>query len=515
MATPSEYWRAHPNYWISIHPSTQAEADHDIYTNFYHRDITLDSWIDQVIFLDQFTRHFNRANPQNMTEEEIVLARVRATEIVKDNSLQLLTLSEFELVFCLMPFKHIQDYEFIFQTIHEKWLPSQPIGKQTLHPHTLLTRFYKDTYEKSYDNPFTIYNKLLFNEAPTEYNPQTICEYYSPPLEYTLTIPPQAKPLADILTHHYEINNRTHFILSLSGGVDSMVMCYILKAIRIPFVAVHIIYGNRDTAEQEYAFIKDYCHKLHVNLYAYRIEWLRRNLVEREFYEEATRRIRFKVYNAVPPLIKTEPPHILLGHIQEDVVENIWTNLAHATHLHNLAKMSPTEEMDGVIIHRPWLQMKKSLIYQVSQLLHIPYLKNTTPSWSNRGKFRETFYKATHEQFGESTDNKVIEAATALAKQSALIDRLLFHPVFESWNPATQMLDVTRAFEAMLDGEGWSRIFTYICHTKLHISKPSIHACRDFAARVFKDTTKMVLKKNLQLTYYLDGERKILHFVTT
>lgn len=515
--TPYEYWITHPNYWIAARPEIRVEADHDIYTKFFHRDIAADHWIDQVIFLDQFTRHFSRASPQTMSEDEVALARIRATEIVKDNSQHLPNLTEFELVFCLMPFKHTQDYEFIFETIHTKWLPLHLPHIITHHP--LLTRFYKDTYEKCYyDNPFIIYNKLLFNEEPSSYEPQTICDYY--PAEYTSSeftiqlLPPEVKPLAEALTHQYEKSNREHFILSLSGGVDSMVMCYILKALRIPFVAAHIIYGNRPTSEQEYAFIRHYCHKLHVSLYAYRIEWLRRAHIEREFYEEATRNIRFKVYNAIPPLIKTDPPHVLLGHIQEDVVENIWTNLAHATHLNNLAKMSPTEEMDGVIIHRPWLSIKKALIYQASQLLKIPYLKNTTPLWSNRGKFREHFYKATHDQFGESTDTKVIEAAAALAKQSALIDKILFTPLFESWNPATQMLDATRAFEAALDGEGWSRIFTYICHTKLHISKPSIHACRDFAKRSFKDTTKMILKKDLHIVFYLDGERKILHFVT-
>jgi tRNA(Ile)-lysidine synthetase-like protein len=514
--TIREWWFDHPNYWITIDPTVQAQADHEIYTKFYHYDISADHWIDQVIFLDQFTRHFRRADPTSMIEDEIQLARIRATEIVKDNLPQIPHISEQELVFCLMPFKHIGDYDFIFTAIHERWLLAQnPHASLTHYP--LLTRFYKDTYEKHYSNPLTINNKLLFNEdyISTSYNSDEICDYCPPDFPINPTpseLPSQFHPLADTLK-----STHSPFILSLSGGVDSMVMCYLLNYLKIPFVAAHIIYGNRVQSEQEYAFIKDYCHRLNINLYAYRIEWLRRHHVEREFYEDTTRNIRFTVYQCIPTPFNNNP-HVLLGHIQDDIVENIWTNLAHATHLHNLAKMSPIESYNTTTtIHRPWLTVKKSLIYEASSYFHIPYLKNTTPSWSNRGKFRETFYKATHEQFGESVDTKIIESATALAKQSALIDKLLYTPVFESWNPATHMLNVTRAIEATLDGEGWSRIFTHICHAMLHISKPSIHACRDFAARIssqhsLTDGKKFIMKKDLTLTLYYNGEQKILHF---
>jgi hypothetical protein len=289
-------------------------------------------------------------------------------------------------------------------------------------------------------------------------------------------------------------------------------MCYLLRRAEIPVVAVHIIYGNRDVSEEEFTFMHAYCQRLDVPLYVYRIEWLRRAVAEREYYEEMTRRIRFAVYRC----IGGSEPHVDIGHIQDDILENVWTNLAHATHLTNLVKMSPREVMDGVHIHRPWLNVKKSAVYAVSEALGIPYLKNTTPSWSNRGKFRETFYAATHAQFGASVDDKILESAHAIAAQSELVIRLLYKPVYDSWNPETQMLDITRAVEANLDGDGWSHIFTTICHTKLGISKPSIHACRDFAARVRRglmESQWLPLKKDLTIVYHPDGERKVLQFI--
>lgn len=511
----STYWRTHPKYWIALGP-TQAKADAEIYELFSSVSLDILRWIDQVIYLDQFMRHFQRAVPHVVTENEVSLARVRATEIVLSHKSELGGLDEFELMFCLMPFKHVGDYDFIFTTIHDVWLPAREC--KDMPP--LLMKFYMDSYLKHYSRMEVVYKDVLCFEETcggTEpYDSARICDFH--PETYggrgweSQSIPACAVPLVEALVTHSP-PLRT-LIVSLSGGVDSMVMCYLLKRAGIPLVAAHVVYGNRDVSEEEFAFLRTYCERLGIPLYAYRIEWLRRGLVEREFYESMTRTMRFALYKCVGD----EAPHVALGHIQDDLIENVWTNFAHATHLSNLVKMLAEETMDGVHIHRPWLHIKKADVYATADALGIPYLKNTTPSWSNRGKFRETFYAATHAQYGPSVDDKVLESAAALAKQAMLLDRLLYKPVYDSWNPETRMLDITRAVEAALDGDSWSQIFTTICHSKLGISKPSIHACRDFATRVQRgliEGQRLPMKKDLVVVFHPDGERKVLQFIVS
>jgi tRNA(Ile)-lysidine synthetase-like protein len=513
----STFWRAHPKFWIAL-GDTQSKADAEIYERFYDTRLETLHWIDQVIYLDQFMRHFQRAAPSKVSEAEVGLARVRATQLVTSNITLLACLDEFELVFCLMPFKHVGDFDFIFTTVHERWLGAAGRA-EPLRSYPLLWKFYADSYTKHYTKMEIIYKDLLCYEGVIEgkdaYDPRRICDSY--PASYCTAdwvardLPSCALTLIKALETHAQ--PMKPLIVSLSGGVDSMVMCYLLRRAGIHVVAVHIVYGNRDVSEEEFAFLKTYCRRLDVPLYAYRIEWLRRADAEREYYEEITRRIRFAVYRCVGGA----EPHVALGHIQDDIVENVWTNLAHATHLTNLVKMSPREYMDGVHIHRPWLSVKKSAVYAVAEAAGIPYLKNTTPSWSNRGKFRETFYAATHAQFGAAVDDKLLESARALAAQSELVTRLLYKPVYDSWNPETHMLDITRAIEAGLDGDGWSQIFTTICHAKLGISKPSIHACRDFATRVSRglvESQRLPMKKDLTVVYHPDGGRKVLQFVS-
>ena len=48
----------------------------------------------------------------------------------------------------------------------------------------------------------------------------------------------------------------------------------------------------------------------------------------------------------------------------------------------------------NIIIIRPFINTKKSIIYEYAHIFKIPYLNDTTPTWSNRGKFRDQFLKS-------------------------------------------------------------------------------------------------------------------------
>jgi hypothetical protein len=178
--------------------------------------------------------------------------------------------------------------------------------------------------------------------------------------------------------------------------------------------------------------------------------------------------------------------------------------------------MTAAEVENGVRILRPWLDVTKSTIYTIATALQIPHLKNTTPTWSNRGKFRAGFYPATHAQYGVDVDKKVLEVAHTLRAQSEMLDRLLFHPVFNSWGDG--VADVTPIFAAGgLDAHGWLRVLTYFCHNKLGISKPSIHSCRDLSLRLGRpfETLRIPLKRGLTLRFARSGDKVCLTFVTS
>lgn len=497
MATTiRNFWLSNPEYWIAI-GEHRSKIDLLIYDQFRKYDYSEEDNLGKVIYLDQFTRHFSRI--EEISEEEMLRNRKSAIEIVKTVSMEdLQSISDKELIWFLMPWKHLCEWNKIFQVVHT-WLSSRPI---TDFPY--LNRFFMDTYKKAYTND-AIAKKIVVSSLPQAYD-RSICEAHPEKYDSTdwqpLPIPEQAKPLLSALT---TVCNEP-ITISLSGGVDSMLMARLLAKTNTDVIAVHIVYGNRTESIEEEKFVSTYCHKLGIPLYIYTIEWLKRSDVDRAFYERITRDIRFHVYK-----ILNRP--VLLGHIQEDVVENIWTNIAKGTNLDNLAKLQKICTEEGVRLYRPWLTIKKECIFAVADALATPYLKNTTPSWSNRGKFRETFHKATKEQYGTAIDEKMLEVADHYAKQSDLLDRLLFQPIQNSWDKDTKQINVTQAILMQLDGHSWQRILKDLAHKHIGTGMPSVSACDDFAKRIRKGMNhgqKIRLSKKFQIQVCIQDGNTLL-----
>lgn len=502
--TIMDFWKNNKKLWIPISQKDKIAADKIIYDKYFHTISNVEYFLkgqdifSVIVYFDQFIRHFERHLVRTHGYKPInedILKNIRsylATTIRDEIDIITQNADEIDILFTMMLFKHIGAFDFIFKTLHYDWLKNRNIdGFQ------YLSRFYYDTYRKAYNfnKVYSAIEKVIYSDV--YYRPDTVCDYYPPKYEdldwnnnLDVSILGEGNRLINSLKE-LPIN----VIVSLSGGVDSMVLLALLKLTGKNPIGVHIIYGNRLVAEEEYQFISHYCSKLDVPLYIYRIEWIRRDAIDREFYESMTRDLRFMVYKAVGG----ENANVVLGHIRDDVVENIWTNLAKCQHLDNLKKMSVFDRQMDVNLWRPYLEIHKKEIYEASVALGIPFLKNTTPNWSNRGKFRDHFYTATHEQFGEGVDDRLILLADTLKKQADMLDILIYSPIFNSWNALEKSINIQKALDAGLDENGWQRIFEYICHNYLGIGKPSIHSIREFLNRMNNLSSKVGLEMKMPM----------------
>ena len=485
------YWKSHPNYWISI--DNKEKADYEIYTTFNeimkeHIDqpINLDlnisenikSFIGYIIRCDQFQRHFNRY--LNLGNINILEYRQSAVDLLNKHSDNFfLELDEDDLYFCLMPYKHL-DHHLKCINLCIAWTE---FNNKIIKECSILSKFFNDTYAKYYTIE-NIRSKINTIHNIQCYNADKICDYYPEKylsehwLESSKT-QMNCNPLKNWYENFKQKDGNRKIIVSLSGGVDSMVILWLLKNLDVSVSAAHIVYGNREVSQEEYSFIATYCYRLSVPLYSYRIELLKRDCIDRAFYEKMTRDIRFNVYKSIE---NAQNSVIILGHIRDDVIENIWTNLSKCQHLHNLGKMSASEIQENVQLERPFLTMDKNEIYDISKQFGIPYLKNTTPSWSNRGKFRETFYRATHEQFGQIVDKNIVLVSDIIKSQYEIIEKIVYRPVIDSFQ--NNKLDITRAIQSNLDISGWVYILEHVCHHHAKIAKPSFRSIEQFVQRL-------------------------------
>lgn len=470
-ASICEFWKSNPKYWFPATAEERERADREIYNKFYAYDLSECDIVERIIYQDQFMRHFQRIVGKGIISDSMILyGRLEAVDRVNADLEYVLGLSEWEFIWCMMPFKHVGNYDELFVGISE-WIKGN--GGGVIKDYSILSSFFMDSYKKAFTFDRIKSDIMCYEEGDlVEYNAGELCEYH-PEGGVDLTV---SGGVAERLSAKFDGDERVSggVIVSLSGGVDSMVLLALLKRKGIDVKAVHIVYGNRAESLGELAFVGAFCRNIGVPLYVYRIEWLRRGEVDREFYERMTRDIRFMVYRAVGSV------PVILGHIQDDVVENVWTNIANAQHIHNLKKMEEWSEEAGVTLWRPFLETGKNDIYECSRLMKVPYLKNTTPSWSNRGKFREKFHAATVEQYGEGIDAKVLEFAEGVSQQMRMLDRILYEPIYRSYCVDDRSIDITRAVEAGLDVAGWKRIFEHMAHSVIKCNKPSVHAVRSF-----------------------------------
>ena len=217
------------------------------------------------------------------------------------------------------------------------------------------------------------------------------------------------------------------FAVSISGGVDSMVLSYICnticKKLNKKLILLHVMYNNRECCIDEVEMLKQWATYLNVELYVRNINEIQRNRNSkfRTMYEDVTRRIRFSFY-------KWAKCPILLGHNRDDTFENMFSNLAKGIHFDNLAGMSEIGIEDGVHIVRPYLSINKCDLVSFADKLNIPHLYDSTPPWSRRGKTRDSLIPSIN-----SFDSNILSGLEQFSKYTTFLHNQ-WEEQFEQWN---------------------------------------------------------------------------------
>ena len=208
-----------------------------------------------------------------------------------------------------------------------------------------------------------------------------------------------------------EINNISDVLVSLSGGVDSMVlteiMCEIKKYRNINLYCIFINYNNREESKLEEEFLIHYCLHKNIDFKFINIEF-KRNDIKRSLYEQQTRNIRYSYYKKI--CISYNCPGVFLGHHNDDLSENIFNNIMRGNReITDLCVLKKVNRVLDVNIFRPMLDFTKDIIYNFAHRYHIPYFLDTTPHWSCRGKMRNNIFPKCVDCYGENYKNSLLK----------------------------------------------------------------------------------------------------------
>jgi tRNA(Ile)-lysidine synthetase-like protein len=384
----------------------------------------LDSWKDTVdgklayiIVLDQFTRNLNRDSDFRRNDKKVLELVEGMISNREDLQYKYFT----QRMFVLLPLRHSKNSKHIRKVLE-------------------LLEEYKNEYVESQTLEKFKYATIRdLTKAEGEYNYNTKTPS---PIDYT-----QYTSILDTVYSHREKLNgkidlekvvREYLVkynikrlgISLSGGIDSMVLLQILKKLlgTDNVICGYISHSNRDVGELELKFLVEWCNNLEVQLVYRKVDYMNRESVEREFYEEETRNIRFELYRHI--VKDYNLGGVCLGHHRDDIGENVMMNILQGRDVVDLKGMNDRKEMYGVTIFRPMLRVKKDTVWNYGYIHNVSCFLDSTPDWSWRGVLRKQIYPKLDERLG-SIHTLLAVLGDKSEEWNTVIEKMVFNPIYE------------------------------------------------------------------------------------
>lgn len=272
------------------------------------------------------------------------------------------------------------------------------------------------------------------------------------------------KEIVKEINNYCLTKNTDTFIVSLSGGVDSMVIASIIHYLNYNCICVHINYNNREESKKESEFILKWLDFNNITYIFHDIQNFKRGEINRNSYEEETKNIRFNLYKKAFEKYPNSKNCVMLGHHKDDVIENIFNNVCRGRNLLDLPIMFIENKIENVIISRPMINLYKKEVFAFAHENNIPYFKNTTPSWSMRGIFREKIYPLLNSTYSNLSINLL-----KIGQQSREWNKIIQIKIIEPF--LDKIIYFEDGFQFYIDDEinspfsFWNIIFAKIFHS--------------------------------------------------
>lgn len=456
----------------------------DIINETYVGDMlkTNDGKLGLIILLDQMTRNISRFTERvDYTRNDNYALHIARDMI--DNNIDL-EYSINKRIFILMPFRHqkkepmlrivfniIQLYESKLIDNKEKIILER-FKNATIKAFTNIdtdVKYYNTTDNMEYKYDIIIkYREQVLDKNCREYKSDP--EYKN--RFYNINDEVLYKTIKRVLIELYidDIReNKLNVGVSLSGGVDSMCLMFIIKKLTLEkiinnCVAVHMNFGNSKDSDSEENFIKDWCKFYEIPLIVRKVTHIKRDTTDRAVYEVETKKIRFNTYKYAEKVIKNKINCFCLGHHSDDLGENVIMNIFKGRDILDLSVMDNKSIIDGVEIIRPMINHMKDVVYKFAHDHYIPYTKDTTPDWSCRGVLRRKVFPILSNQFGTGYIKHVVNLGKKSTELNILVDKFM-QSILENikYNKLGCYIDLTDSiFDNDMTSIFWIKLFKSI-----------------------------------------------------
>ena len=147
--------------------------------------------------------------------------------------------------------------------------------------------------------------------------------------------------------------NRTHFLVALSGGIDSVVLLHLLSQLPLNLRAIHVHHGLSPNADSWADFCEQLCKRLNIPFILQKV-----SVQGSKGIEDAARYARYQAIQSVRQADET----VITAHHQGDQVETFFLALKRGSGVKGLAAMPVVGFWQNMPLLRPLLAIKKNMI---------------------------------------------------------------------------------------------------------------------------------------------------------
>ena len=498
-------WFSNKQFWFE----KKQQYDKYLAEKYYHfiKDITeykneldeqpINCQIGAIIAFDQIPRHYNRIVSINCDIYSCVAAKISSNlSIYLSNSLDIyINVSAYEWCFIMLPFRHLCKSSKIDQII-EFMLDKYNNINTSINDRQIYKKFIYQTILKihEYNTKHSVEKQILNHQMTKDSHvlnirfqwiPYDTVLYFCPsnPLKFDKAMSPLVSQITQIFQKELNLihkqdhqilennDNRPNIIVSISGGVDSCVCLFLLSMIypNTKILAAHVNYNNRKENALEIEFVKRFCKILGIKLFYRKITEITRDPCRssglRDMYESVTKEIRFGLYKHVSKIFpELSETFVLLGHNKDDCFENILSNIAMKNNYNNLNGVERLTKINGINLWRPLIDVSKQQIIEFAHFNNIPYLNDSTPKWSKRGKIRDIVVPAL-KHINDDIVNSFFALKDKLRSNDSLIDSYILPNILSKFKSNESddekiILGIFDEKELICNHEIWTKVFS-------------------------------------------------------
>lgn len=235
---------------------------------------------------------------------------------------------------------------------------------------------------------------------------------------------------------HWEKNfpdihlKHTHFLLAVSGGLDSVGLTYLMHLLGSQCTIAHVNFQLRgDESNRDEQFVTEFAQRLKIPVKVNRFDTTAYAQTYKMGIQQAAREIRYAWFDQLMKEIKLNEPRVdgqvvlLTAHHADDQVETVLMQLFRGTGLHGLTGI-PSFRNEGIQVCRPLLVFTKSHIRRFAKEYSLTYVEDSSNEKNDytRNLIRNKLIPSIQEVHENVTEN-ILSTIGRLKEAEDIVDK--------------------------------------------------------------------------------------------